>query len=354
MSADLAALQTAHDNHADATNNPHVVTAAQTGAIPANQKGAASGVATLDASGRLPMSQVPAALLYDLGYFASLSALTTAYPTAQPGNYARVAMTEAHDAIYIYDAEYGWIASGGDGLVTSVNGKTGAVSLNAADVGAAAAAHGHSDATTTTAGFMTGAMVSKLDGIAAGAAALGSATPQPIGTGAAGTATEAARADHVHPYIRHYVYSALSLMSAGADWAVAAPAPVDSSSGFPFRAFAKAADSGVGIFIETRASTTQIAITLRYALSAAPSSSVAAVLKTQRQVYGGAWSSAATLATLTIADAAEHEITLYRTPAQLGIAAGGSALIEIARDTANAADTAAQDLRLWYVRVEVN
>lgn len=41
---------TAHMNN---TNNPHNVTAAQTGAIPTTEKGAANGVATLDAVGKL-------------------------------------------------------------------------------------------------------------------------------------------------------------------------------------------------------------------------------------------------------------------------------------------------------------
>lgn len=53
--------------------------------------------------------------------------------------------------------------------VTSVAGKTGAVTLSASDVGAAASSHSHDAATTASAGFMTTAQVSKLNGIAAGA-----------------------------------------------------------------------------------------------------------------------------------------------------------------------------------------
>ena len=198
MSADLAALQEALPRHADATNNPHGTTAAQSGAIPETARGAANGVATLDADGRLPMSQVPAALLYDCGYHVSLSALQTAYPSPALGSYARVAVSGSADKLYLYDADSGWTETGGAGSVTSVNGKTGTVALNAADVGAAASNHGHADATTTTAGFMTSAMVNKLNGVAAGAAALGSATPQPLGQAAAGSATTAAKSDHVH------------------------------------------------------------------------------------------------------------------------------------------------------------
>ncbi|WP_121497044.1 hypothetical protein [Listeria costaricensis] len=49
--------------------------------------------------------------------------------------------------------------------VTSVNHKTGAVELEASDVGAAAATHSHSAATTKVAGFMTAADKAKLDGL---------------------------------------------------------------------------------------------------------------------------------------------------------------------------------------------
>jgi hypothetical protein len=48
------------------------------------------------------------------------------------------------------------------------------------------------------AGFMSGADKTKLDGVAASAAALTSSTPAAIGTAAVGVATTAARADHVH------------------------------------------------------------------------------------------------------------------------------------------------------------
>lgn len=41
-------------------DNPHGVTAAQAGAIPASEKGAASGVATLGADGKVPTGQLPA------------------------------------------------------------------------------------------------------------------------------------------------------------------------------------------------------------------------------------------------------------------------------------------------------
>ena len=46
-------------NHIADKKNPHGVTAAQTGAIPSNEKGAASGVATLGADGKVPSGQLP-------------------------------------------------------------------------------------------------------------------------------------------------------------------------------------------------------------------------------------------------------------------------------------------------------
>lgn len=58
----------------------------------------------------------------------------------------------------------------------------------------------HSAATTSTAGFLSASDKTKLDGVAAGAAALTSATPAALGTAAVGTASTAARADHVHSH----------------------------------------------------------------------------------------------------------------------------------------------------------
>ena len=65
----------------------------------------------------------------------------------------------------------------------------------------AAAAHGHANATPSTPGFMAAADKSKLDGVAASATntPLSSATPAALGTASAGSASAAARGDHVHP-----------------------------------------------------------------------------------------------------------------------------------------------------------
>lgn len=57
----------------------------------------------------------------------------------------------------------------------------------------------HPDAVAAGAsGFMSGADKTKVDGVAASAAAVGSTTPANVGTAAAGSAATAARSDHVH------------------------------------------------------------------------------------------------------------------------------------------------------------
>lgn len=83
-----------------------------------------------------------------------------------------------------------------------------------AQVGAAAASHTHSNATTSAAGFMSAADKSKLNGVATGATntPLSSSTPsaEAVGsTGAAGSSTSAARADH-----RHAMPTATDLLNA--------------------------------------------------------------------------------------------------------------------------------------------
>jgi hypothetical protein len=60
--------------------------------------------------------------------------------------------------------------------------------------------HGHTNATTSAAGFMSASDKTKLDGVAASATntPLSSTTPAALGTAAVGTGTTAARSDHVH------------------------------------------------------------------------------------------------------------------------------------------------------------
>lgn len=52
-------VQSNLDDHIADTANPHGVTAAQTGAIPAADKGASGGVASLDETGKVPAAQLP-------------------------------------------------------------------------------------------------------------------------------------------------------------------------------------------------------------------------------------------------------------------------------------------------------
>jgi hypothetical protein len=77
---------------------------------------------------------------HNKGYFATPEALRTAYPTAQPGDFAIV---ESTDTVWVWDSDTSdWKDSDTKGQVTSVNNQTGAVTLTASDVGAATAAQG--------------------------------------------------------------------------------------------------------------------------------------------------------------------------------------------------------------------
>jgi Chaperone of endosialidase/Phage tail repeat like len=135
-------------------------------------------------------------------------------------------------------ASHGHAISEVTGLQTALNGKASTTHTHtaadvgaapashthtAADVGAAPASHTHTPAeagaapashvgatgtahgaaTTASAGFMSATDKSKLDGIATGATKTpltSTAGAALASTGAAGTSTDAARADHVHPY----------------------------------------------------------------------------------------------------------------------------------------------------------
>ena len=71
---------------------------------------------------------------HNKGYFATQAALEEAYPTGEAGDYAIVGST---DTVWIWDDDNSeWVDTDTKGEVVSVNGKTGTVVLNAADVGA--------------------------------------------------------------------------------------------------------------------------------------------------------------------------------------------------------------------------
>lgn len=134
--------------------------------IPLSQKGAANGVATLDINSKVLMAQIPDALVGSVNYQGNYNAATNipALP-ASPG-----AATKGH--YYVVSTggtRFGetfvsgdWIISNGsawqkvdnNNAVTSVNGKVGAVTLNADDVGASQPGDNVSDF-TNDAGYLT-------------------------------------------------------------------------------------------------------------------------------------------------------------------------------------------------------
>lgn len=67
------------------------------------------------------------------GYFTTIQALKTAYPTGQLGDYAIVGET---DTVWVWDdTKNEWLNSTEQGIVISVNGRTGEVILTKTDVG---------------------------------------------------------------------------------------------------------------------------------------------------------------------------------------------------------------------------
>lgn len=79
------------NKHSSRTNNPHYVTAAQTGAIPTSEKGAPLGVAPLDSDGQVPVNQLkksplPAEIPHPLWIGNYQPAITTSSMTA-PGHF---------------------------------------------------------------------------------------------------------------------------------------------------------------------------------------------------------------------------------------------------------------------------
>ena len=119
-----------------------------TGYIPTTEKGVANGVATLDAGGKVPVSQIPA--LGDLNYQGTWNASTNT-PTltssvGTKGYYYVVNVAGSTNLNGITDWQIGdWAVYNGSAwqkidntdAVTSVNGYTGTVVLTYADVGAA-------------------------------------------------------------------------------------------------------------------------------------------------------------------------------------------------------------------------
>lgn len=178
-------------------------TAAQVGAVATSQIGAASGVASLGADGKVPASQLPASSVGGLNYQGTWNASTNtpaipAASTANKGYYYKVATAGATVVDTIADWLVGdWIVSNGTTwdkvdnteAVSSVNGSTGAVTIstitgNAGTASALLTARniGHTGDVTGSASFSGAADISiamTLANTAVTAGAYGSATAVP-------------------------------------------------------------------------------------------------------------------------------------------------------------------------------
>ncbi|WP_293913090.1 MULTISPECIES: hypothetical protein [unclassified Sphingobacterium] len=114
--------------------------------IPATQKGASNGVATLDANAKIPMSQVPDALIGSVNYQGNWNPATNtptlpATPaTSTKGHYYIGSVTGTFNGVEYNNGD--WIISNGSvwgkvdntNKVVSVNGKQGAVVLTLSDI----------------------------------------------------------------------------------------------------------------------------------------------------------------------------------------------------------------------------
>ena len=112
--------------------------------IPSSEKGAASGVATLDAGGKIPSSQIPAVAITDVFSVADIAArdaltIGSGDGEIQEGDVVVVTDASADPAIisgaasYIYNGSAYLLLKSGDDVL-SVAGKTGVVSLDTDDV----------------------------------------------------------------------------------------------------------------------------------------------------------------------------------------------------------------------------
>jgi hypothetical protein len=131
-----------------ATNNTYLAAgkALATAAIPAAQKAAANGVASLDGAGHVPVAQISLAstnltdsakLERMVGIFATAGDLQAAFPAAANTGYKALVGSAAPYANYSSDG-VSWNPPA-SGAVSSVAGKTGAVSLAVEDLSNGAA-----------------------------------------------------------------------------------------------------------------------------------------------------------------------------------------------------------------------
>jgi len=134
-----------------------------TGYIPTTEKAVANGVATLDGGGTVPVSQLPSAVLGALNYQGTWNASTNT-PTlvssvGTKGYYYVVNVAGSTNLNGITDWQIGdWAVYNGSAwqkidntdAVTSVNGYTGTVVLNATDVGAVSSVSGTAPVSVAT------------------------------------------------------------------------------------------------------------------------------------------------------------------------------------------------------------
>lgn len=145
---DLATVASSGD-YADLTGLPTIpTTAAEVGAIASSEKGAASGVATLDAASKIPLAQLPATAITDTSVVASEAAMLAL--TAQTGD---VAIRTDISKSFILRAEPATTLGNWEELLSPASG---------------------------------------------GGAPVGTDTPQNLGSASPGVSTSASRQDHVH------------------------------------------------------------------------------------------------------------------------------------------------------------
>ena len=125
-----------YDHINDITGNPHQLDAADVGAIDASEKGAANGVAPLNASSQIPSSFLPG--FVSGAVYAVANDTERDNLTASEGDVARVSDSfEAGNtaATYVYDNDTSdWLPFNLPESVISVNGQTGGVALTTTDV----------------------------------------------------------------------------------------------------------------------------------------------------------------------------------------------------------------------------
>jgi len=118
------------------------LTSALSGKIPASEKGANSGVATLDSGGKLTATQIPGSLVSGLNYKGVLDASDEEYPaTPASGDYYIISVAGIIDSVDFqigdwatYSTSGGWDKIDNTDKVASVCSKTGTVTLEPSDI----------------------------------------------------------------------------------------------------------------------------------------------------------------------------------------------------------------------------